>query len=332
MSSGPDRLTGRGTRHRAPGVRVLMLLTPVLLAAWPTVAPAGEIIAAKKSKVFHTHPEECGSAKKILAGNRIKFASVAEAKKAGRRLCKRCASLSLRDREDAEKPGSTRPGRETGRQPATGEGAQSQPVADVAGIARVIDVLPGGTIELDIDEKVCLLGVVCPGVGQPHVDDAVRFILEKTRGRRIRLSHNLAPGPVRHRDALGRSRVYVTPEPDGRDLGGELLFQGYAWMDRSATFDRRPEYTRREEEAWHAGRGIWKPLKGAAGKRQVVTGRHAHHYHDPQCPHAAHLAGKLTLTVNEAKARKLPPCARVRIEQKTEPKAKRTKRTGKPKG
>jgi hypothetical protein len=100
-------------------------------------------------------------------------------------------------------------------------------------------------------------------------------------------------------------------------------------MDRSATFDRRPEYTRREEEAWRARRGIWKPLEGAAGKRQVVTGRHAHHYHDPQCPHTAHLAGRLTLTVNEAKARNLPPCARVRIERKQE---RKTKKTGKPEG
>ena len=114
--------------------------------------------------------------------------------------------------------------------------------------------------------------------------------------------------------------MYLTPDPDGRDLGGELFFQGFAWLDRAASFDRRAEYTRREEEAWQAKRGIWQPLDGEAGKREVVTGRHAPYYHEPDCPRAVHLTGKMELTLNEAKARRLPPAAccggRVKAEKK----------------
>jgi hypothetical protein len=177
-------------------------------------------------------------------------------------------------------------------------------------------------MELDVGEKVRLLGVVCPGEGQPYAEDAVRFIKEQTQGRRVRMARDVSPGPIGHRDTLGRLLVYMKPEPDGRDLGAELIFQGYAWLDREARFQRRAEYARREEEAWRAGRGIWKPSKGAAGKRKVVTGRHAQYYHDAKCPHASHLAGKITLTLNEARSRRLPPCAHYRVKGKVKGKSK----------
>ena len=132
------------------------------------------------------------------------------------------------------------------------------------------------------------------------------------------MTHNAAAEPAGRRDALGRLLVYMTPQPDGRDLGGELLFRGYAWLDRGARFDRRPEYARREEEAWRAGRGVWRQLDGAAGESKVVTGRHAHHYHDLNCPHVQHLTGKFTITLNEAKSRRRPPCPRYHATDKNQ--------------
>ena len=315
------------TSHHARGrARVSLLFSAVLVlfangGVAPRLAVASDVvIGAKNSKVYHLYPAECGSAKRISPANRISFKSAEDAERAGRRLCKRCETLREKKKTQAEatggsgqSEGSERSDGLSGSTPPTGSsgepGPSGPPAAELPQIARVTGVLPGGTIELDIGEKVRLVGVVCPEEGQPGAEDAVRFIAEQTRGRKVRLARDASSGASSHRDALGRLLVHLTPEPDGRDLGGELIFQGFAWLDRDARFARLREYTRREEEAWRAPRGIWKPEKGAAGNRKVVTGRHAHHYHDPNCRHLAHLTDKITLTVNEAKSRRLPPCA-----------------------
>ncbi|MBK8271010.1 MAG: thermonuclease family protein [Planctomycetes bacterium] len=115
------------------------------------------------------------------------------------------------------------------------------------------------------------------------------------------------------RDALGRLLVYATPEPNGRDLGGELIFQGYAWADRDVPFVRYEEYVRYEEDAWRAGRGIWqRGEKLESGSESVVTGRHAHCYHSPGCQHAKYMANVMTLTLSDARARRLVPCSEFR--------------------
>jgi len=334
------RETGSGVQvttsyHARVCARVSLLFSAVLVlianggvAARPAVA-ADKVIGAKNSKVYHLYPAECGSAKRIRPGNRISFKSAEEAERAGRRLCKRCETLREKKRGQPEAAGGSGRSQGSGRSggspgstpPQPGEpGPSAPPAADLPQIARVTGVLPGGTIELDIGEKARLVGVVCPKEGQSGAEDAVRFITEQTRGRTVRLSRDASSAASTHRDALGRLLVYLTPEPDGRDLGGELIFQGYAWMDRDVRFARRREYTRREEEAWRAPRGIWKPEKGAAGKRKVITGRHAHHYHDPNCRHALHLTDKITLTLNEAKSRRLPPCALYGVKEKAEKK------------
>ena len=318
--------------------RYPIIILLVLAAAVPAFAAmADQIIGTKTGKVYHTHPTECSSARRIGADNRITFASVQEAEQSGRRLCKVCADIDKNqsgDKPDAKDKGkSNKPARKedgkSGGKPtdAKSEGsdqpADPQPTDDPAlpEFARVTGILPGGTIELDNGEKASLLGIICPDPGLPMADDAVRFIKEQTQGRQVKLSRDPAPGAVGYYDDLGRLRVYLTPDPDGRDLGGELLFQGYAWLDRDARFDRRAEYARREEEAWQAKRGIWKPLDGEAGKRQVVTGRHAQSYHEPDCPRVADLTGKLVLTLNEAKARRLPPARCCGHRPKTDSKA-----------
>ena len=317
----PRLMSLRRCAMAGPALLVLLLGS---LAASPAAAAA--VIGAKNSKVYHTHADECPAAKRISLDNIVRFASVDEAEKSGRRLCKTCAKIEdgaqrSNAREDpgkgksggglgdsSKKKGTEREGGGGGAGEQHPDGAPSEPDS-LPEFVRITDVLPGGTMELDNGEKAALLGIICPHEGQAQADDAMRFIKEQTQGRRVKLSRDAQAGSAGFHDSLGRLLGYVMPEPDGRDLGAELLFQGYAWIDRDARFERRSEYLRREEEAWHAERGIWKPLEGEAGKTQVVTGRHAQYYHAPDCPHAAHLTGRITLTINEAKARRLPPCS-----------------------
>jgi endonuclease YncB( thermonuclease family) len=277
-----------------------------------------DIIGAKSGKVYHLYPAECSTARRINGENVVRFSSVEEAERAGRHLCKTCENIRAK-RQGEQATG--KPDKRSGKAEEPRSGGDKPPAAtqpadcgdavatDVPQFARTNGILAGGTLELDVGEKARLLGVACPAESQAFAKEAVRFMEEQTRGRTVRLSLDSSPGPLGHRDALGRLAVYLMPQPDGRDLGGELIFQGYAWVDREARFDRRSEYARREEEAWRDQRGIWKPLEGEAGKCEVVAGRFGMSYHDPKCPHVALLTGKITMTLNEAKSRRLPPCS-----------------------
>lgn len=318
--AGTARSVGMHRWARSAPVLLLLFLPAVGAAA----SLLGDIVGTKSSKVYHTHPLECPAARRINPDNLVHFASVEEAEASGRRLCKTCDDLDRR----SEGGGKTRRGGggSSGRKPAGPTGGDpptrdDRPATDGDGelvlseYAGVAGVLPGGTIELDIGEKAVLYGIICPAAGQPCASEAERFIREQTSGRRVRLLRDGTSALTRQRDELGRLLVYLSPEPDGRDLGAELLFQGYAWLDRQSAFERRREYVNREEEAWRSGRGIWQPLNAPAGERKVVSGRFAENYHDPKCPHVAHLTGKIALTVNEAKARRLTPCSHFQGEK-----------------
>lgn len=298
-------------------VRVLLLFSPLLACATLKAAPDEGVIGAKRSKVYHSYPKDCSSAKRIGAGNRVRFSSAEEAEKAGRRLCKQCAKLQLKSQRSREKTDGE--GRDTDARKRRGDGPDHppspaddmRPAAAFPEFVRVTETLVGGTLVLDNGEKATLLGVVCPGRKQPHAKDAVRFITEQTRGRTVRIAYDASPCLVRRHDELGRLLVYVTPESNGRDLGGELIFQGYAWLDREVNFGRRAEYGRHEEEAWRSGRGIWKKTEDSV-EEEVVTGRHARHYHRPKCPHTPHMSGHVKMTLSEAKSRRLVPCSEYR--------------------
>lgn len=297
----------------------------VVLGGLPVFMPGGQlraddapqhVIGAKKGKVYHIYHEECASARRIRSDHRVVFESVAAAKRAGRRLCRRCEQLQASHADSAPSSSAGRGDRTSDRpQPRSSSGEQSDspesptppPATATPIFARVEAVSSGGTIELDIGEKVCLAGVVCPQEGQPFAEEAVRFIIEQTRGRQVRLTLPTTLESQGSRDVFGRLRAYLVPGEDGRDLGGELIFQGYAWVCRDRACDRQDEYTRREEEAWRAQRGVWKPLDGSAGRREVVTGRHARHCFLPTSPYVARLSGPFKLTLNEAKLRRLPP-------------------------
>ncbi len=312
--------------------RSFVLATPItILLLWSAVQPtsAGGIIAAKKGKVYHSHPRDCASARRIQAENRITFPSAKEAVRAGRRLCRRCEALDRKAAQEKDKPvGPDRSGDEKRTRPpgdARGERQSGPPqkhrdgntetaLPEIVGVSKV---LVGGTLELDNGEKAVLLGVICPDRGQPMAKEATRFLTDQVGERRLRISFDDTPGGSPRRDALGRLRVFATPVPDGRDLGAELIFQGFGWLDRDMRFSRRAEYLRHEESAWRDGRGIWKQSKTPSDNPEVITGRHAWHYHRPNCRHARHMIGVMTMGLNEAKARRLAPCSEYRVRTKT---------------
>lgn len=300
----------------------------VLLIVAPAAALVREVFGTKRGKVYHTQSNDCASARKIQGDNRVTFQTEQEAKNAGRRICKRCETL------DRQATGKSEPSKKSGGDHGDeGDGGaggagrndrdaplKSEPPTRItvnseltAEVAKVNSVLPGGTLVLDNGEHATLVGVECPDRGQPGDKDAVRFLTEQTRGRTIRLAIEGGACRPDARDEHGRLCVYATPEPDGRDLGGELIFQGYAWVDRGAPFNRQTEYLRFEEDAWRGGRGVWVRGEGFdAGGESVVTGRHAHCYHPTSCAHSKMLANVMTLTLSEARARRLVPCSEFR--------------------
>ncbi len=292
----------------------------VLWSTFPLAAMGAEIVGTKSGKVYHTQGSACASAARISDTNKVRFASIEEAEQGGRRLCKRCEDLASRTPAEPAPPApAERNGNDTGRPPA-GARATERPTAEPPPAtdapdqppeyARVVKVLYGGTCVLDNGDKAVLTGIVCPDRGQPLAKDAMRFLTEQTCDRVVRIVAN--DSPHARRDALGRAIVYISQDPGGRDVAAEMLFQGYAWVDRCASHDRRSEYLRQEESAAQGQRGIWKALEGNSGEDAVVTGRHAWQYHSPKCRHVEHLCDPLSLTINEAKARRLTPCSEYR--------------------
>lgn len=307
---------------RSVAVFILVLLPFALSAAAAPEESGDAVLGTKRGKVYHTHSEACGSARMIGGANRVWFKSTEEAEKAGRRLCKRCQALDRKAKEAEEKvrnePEPSEPKKKAGRE-RPGRSSTSRPAEKTAPVvlpelARVAAVLTGGTLVLDDGDKATLLGVVCPGSGQPRAKATVKWIREQTDGLTVQLVYDNLPCSVQRRDALGRRLVYVTLGLDGRDLGAELLRKGHGWLDRSVQFQRRSAYVFRETEAWRRGWGIWKRQTGPSGQEEVVTGRHAWAYHRPGCTHLQHLVGLLRMTLNEAKERRLVLCGEYRVD------------------
>lgn len=289
----------------------------IVVFAVSNIAFAESIIGTAKGKVYHNHPEKCSSAKRIQSDNVTRFESRADAERAGRRQCRSCAKIdkdaaakSDTDSRTSSPPSSDARNAVNPRTPvrlATDSTATLQSGLRLPQFVHAKRIIDGGTIELDTGDKAGLLGIVVPKRGQPAARDACRFIKEQTHDRLLKLSLPEAPGGMMVRDALGRWRVSINPQ-GGRDLAGELLFQGYAWLNRNRMTSRTEEYARLEEAAWSAGRGIWRQLEGDDGQRIVTTGRGATEYHDKKCAHVAHLTDPMQLAINEARARRLVPC------------------------
>jgi endonuclease YncB( thermonuclease family) len=305
---------------RRPVVAHLAALA--MLLCLPALAFADAVIGTKSGKVYHNHPKDCASARRIGDANLTRFASREEAETSGRRQCRVCAKLDQKNKAepDATPPKPTKRGEprppENDPPPARNGVPVPPPVSTTSlpEMVRATKVIDAGTIELDTGDKVHLAGIVVPDRAQPLARSAQRFIVEQTRDRLLRATVSATACAPTGRDTLGRWCVSIVPTPDGRDLAGELLFQGYAWIDHTHSSPRSAEYDRLEEAAWRAGRGIWTPLEGAAGQREVIAGRGASAYHDDHCEHLPHLTNVIKMPVNEARARRLVPCGEYRAK------------------
>jgi endonuclease YncB( thermonuclease family) len=293
-------------RHRSALSCWLGWVLAIVLAAPITRVVADGVVGTKRSKVYHTHPDDCSAAKNINEDNIVRFGSEEEARKGGRRLCKSCVKLDERlkrksaDKPEAKRQTKTKSPNDDDADQSNGEEAPALTAID----ARVKKVLTGGTLLLENGDKVRLFGIVAPQAGQALADEAVRFIEKQTKGRKIKL---VAEKQTR-RDQLGRMIMCMSLGSGDNDLGGALIAEGLAAVDRSIESDQLDDYLKREDDAAWAGRGIWKKLDGPEGAAKVVTGKHTHEYHAADCPHVVHLIDPATISVNEAKGRRLYPC------------------------
>jgi endonuclease YncB( thermonuclease family) len=308
---------------RSPIRLGVILITFGMTASLPAVAVA-EVMGAQKSKVYHTQPDRCGAAKTIASGNRISFKSVQEAETEGRRQCKSCARIEAKIKEEASKPKEpeTRSGEDKKSEPQKGEtesdeGSEAgrkpgQPASttngesDLVEIVRVARVLPGATLELEGGERVRLSGIGAPINGQPSAREAQKKLEKLVKGRKVTVAWETDDESMR--DRYGRRAAFAAIGSDREDIGGTLIQEGLAWVDRSSDFTQLSEYLRREDDAAWGQRGIWKRLKGSHGAAKVIVGKFTREYHSPYCPHSALLIEPATISVNEAKGRRLAPC------------------------
>lgn len=304
--------------------RLVVILIAFGLTASATAVASAAVMGAKKSKVYHTQPDRCGAAKTIASGNRVLFKSVQVAETEGRRQCKSCARIEEKLKEEASKPKEpeTPPGddkksepRKTDAESGKGNeagGKQSQPAGDenaesgIVETVKVSRVLPGATLELEGGERVRLTGIGAPINGQPTARETQKKLEKLVKGRKVTVVWAAEDESIR--DRYGRRAAYAAIGSDREDIGGRLIQEGLAWVDRSSDFSQLSEYLRREDDAAWGQRGVWKRLKGSHGTAKVIVGKFTREYHSPYCPHATLLIEPATISVNEAKGRRLAPC------------------------
>lgn len=287
------------TRPGAASAIVFVFIGPVLALA----LQADLIVGTASGKVYHTHPD-CASLKKIAPENRVSFTTVAMAEREGRRLCKTCEKLHTRDadRSAEKRPSESKP---TSTQP-DGSNTLDKAISS----ARVVKVLPGGTLLLDNGEKAMLHGVGMPGERQELARECHKMLNERASSGAVT---TISRDESLMRDSLGRLCIHVVLASDGSDLGASLISEGLAWADPSTRMVRAYQYEKYEMEAWEKGKGIWKRLDGPAGQREVLVGRFAPCFHAVNCRHEVHLTEPTRITLNEAKARRLKPCDRYQM-------------------
>lgn len=308
------------------GVRQAPLRIAILLFAGLSAlvtgqpARADKVIAAKKSKVFHTLPEECSAAQKINPSNIVEYGSAADAEREGRRLCKICARMADQKKKAPPRNSQQNPPKKKSegggvKKVSLKEAEDVLPESSPQRSVRVKKVWVGGTMQLDKGERVVLMGIICPLEGQAFADEAVSLLQKRTRGRNVKIASPQGLDGLPQRDRLGR--LCVVMESDGKDVAAELLGEGLAWFDHALPPNTSERYYKQLDDAAWAERGIWKRLDGSAGSAAVVAGKYTHEYHPPDCPHVEHLTDPATITLNEAKGRRLAPCDHVREKAET---------------
>jgi micrococcal nuclease len=119
-------------------------------------------------------------------------------------------------------------------------------------------VVDGDTIHVDVgsrEEKVRLIGIDTPEVGQCDAAKATGLARRLAQGRAVKL---VGDSTQATRDRYGRLLAYVRL-PNGRDLGYQQLARGYARVyvyDRP--FQRLVAYRRAEQAGRKRSDSIWR--------------------------------------------------------------------------
>jgi endonuclease YncB( thermonuclease family) len=117
-------------------------------------------------------------------------------------------------------------------------------------VARVVTVLEGDRLTIRHDgrsETIYLKDIDCPELKQPYGKEA-KYATAAYVGNREIVVRDL------RRDKRGRLSAEVLL-PDGRSVGRELVKEGLAWWQRSASSDR--SLGDLEDLARAAGKGLW---------------------------------------------------------------------------
>jgi endonuclease YncB( thermonuclease family) len=117
-------------------------------------------------------------------------------------------------------------------------------------VGEVVYVSDGDTLELRTPEggkeRIRLAEIDAPEKDQPHGLEAKEALMQRVKGRSIEVEYA-------KRDRYGRiiGRILL----DGRDLNGEMVRDGHAWVYRQ--YSDFPDLLRLEEEAQAKGIGLW---------------------------------------------------------------------------
>lgn len=130
--------------------------------------------------------------------------------------------------------------------------------------ARVSRVVDGDTVVLALDGrevKARIVGIDAPESVDPRKPverfgkEASAHLRELAGGKAVRVERD-ASGQAR--DRYGRELVYLRLA-DGRDVGREMIRDGFAHAYVKYPFGRADDYRASEREAREAGRGLWGP-------------------------------------------------------------------------
>lgn len=296
-------------RRAAPRHTLLVCLglIAVLDGRRPVLAGDLQVVGTENSEVYHTR--ECSACKKINPKRKVAFASESAAQAAGRRKCKYCISL---DQKGAG-PSAPRPATRTDK--SEDKPKRDRPAAPVVASrpsrVRIVEVRAGDTLRTDADELIRLVGLSCPDAKSELGGKAIELIEKRIKGKQVELLFDPIHSEREHRDSWRRQLAYVHTT-GGQDVGEMLLEAGLAWSETQVATERRERYDDVEAEARDRQLGIWAPLTGAAGQRDVILRAADRTYHAPDCGHAEPGATWTHMTVNDAKAAGYHPCARYR--------------------
>lgn len=119
--------------------------------------------------------------------------------------------------------------------------------------AIVSNVIDGDTVKLQNGEKVRLLGINTPEMGQPYYEEATNRLKELIEGKTVRLEKD-----VEDKDQYGRLLRHIYINDTFVNL--EMVREGYANVYiRPPNTKYSYEFEKAEEEAKNAERGIWQP-------------------------------------------------------------------------